>query len=304
VARVSQQAQEAQNQLVSLNAQKAMAEESYSQAQMEINTLKAQNMALEEQLAASQVMLNALDAQIADLGQQVNESAQSLETSMTYAVTLEGQIATLAKERDRLMGDLQRASRTVAQLEDQVQTLQAAPASKPASGPPPQAGSQARGSEVPKAAEAMGSFKAASRLQRPSPPAPLEPVPVEMEIFETGAVEHRTAEAETIGDKANQFADVDNSSPAADSSLPVSASKLFSGKSVVITGRLSRLSSQQVEKLIVQAGGTVAKMPNSKTGYVVVGENPGSKLKKAEKYRIPQLNEAQFLALMGLSPNS
>jgi BRCT domain type II-containing protein len=82
-------------------------------------------------------------------------------------------------------------------------------------------------------------------------------------------------------------------------------SQPLAGKLLVVTGRLSSLSPQETEKLIVEAGGTVAKMPNTKTSYIVVGNNPGSsKLKKAEKYNIPQLDESEFLALLSIEPGA
>ncbi|MEL6332602.1 MAG: BRCT domain-containing protein, partial [Cyanobacteria bacterium J06626_26] len=69
-------------------------------------------------------------------------------------------------------------------------------------------------------------------------------------------------------------------------------------KSFVITGTLNNLSYEQVVKLITEAGGRINKMPSGKTDYIVVGRNPGSKLKKAEKYNTPQLNESELLALL------
>ncbi|MEO0869834.1 MAG: BRCT domain-containing protein, partial [Cyanobacteria bacterium J06642_11] len=72
----------------------------------------------------------------------------------------------------------------------------------------------------------------------------------------------------------------------------------ITGKSFVITGNLKNLTYEQVTQRITDAGGRINKMPSGKTDYIVVGKNPGSKLKKAEKYNTPQLNESQLLALL------
>ena len=84
--------------------------------------------------------------------------------------------------------------------------------------------------------------------------------------------------------------------PVADQSSPDSPSGI-ADKSFVITGTLKNLTYDQVTRLIADAGGRINKLPSAKTDYIVVGKNPGSKLKKAEKYGTPQLNESQLLAL-------
>ncbi|MFH0916367.1 MAG: NAD-dependent DNA ligase LigA [bacterium] len=63
------------------------------------------------------------------------------------------------------------------------------------------------------------------------------------------------------------------------------------GKTFVLTGTLPTLSRQQAADLIVAAGGRVTGSVNAKTDYVVVGEDAGSKLDKAQKLGIVQLDE-------------
>jgi NAD-dependent DNA ligase len=75
------------------------------------------------------------------------------------------------------------------------------------------------------------------------------------------------------------------------------------GKTFVITGRL-KMSAEKLQALIQDAGGRINSMPSSKTSYIVVGENPGNKLQKAEKYGVPQLTETQLLELLNLQPDS
>ena len=72
----------------------------------------------------------------------------------------------------------------------------------------------------------------------------------------------------------------------------------LTGKILVITGTLPTLKRSEAKKLIEQAGGTVTNSISRKTNYLVVGENAGSKLAKAQQIGIPQLNEKQLLELL------
>jgi len=71
------------------------------------------------------------------------------------------------------------------------------------------------------------------------------------------------------------------------------------GKTVVLTGTLPELTREEAGALIKDAGGKVVNSVSKKTDYVVAGENPGSKLAKAEKYETEVLDEAGLLALLG-----
>ena len=73
---------------------------------------------------------------------------------------------------------------------------------------------------------------------------------------------------------------------------------LIAGKTFVITGTLPSLKRHEVQALIEQAGGKVSSSISSKTDYIVVGENAGSKLTKAEALNIAQLTEAELLNLI------
>ncbi len=67
------------------------------------------------------------------------------------------------------------------------------------------------------------------------------------------------------------------------------------GQSVVVTGTLPTLSREEAEEKVRAAGGRAASSVSSKTSFVVAGENPGSKLEKAESLGISVLSEAEFL---------
>ena len=72
----------------------------------------------------------------------------------------------------------------------------------------------------------------------------------------------------------------------------------LAGKTFVITGTLPTLTRDEAKELIQNAGGKVTNSVSSKTNYLVVGEDAGSKLEKAEALGITQLSEAQLLEML------
>ncbi|MBE9126561.1 MULTISPECIES: NAD-dependent DNA ligase LigA [unclassified Coleofasciculus] len=76
---------------------------------------------------------------------------------------------------------------------------------------------------------------------------------------------------------------------------PEPAEQPLRGKTFVITGTLPTLKRDEAKELIQQAGGKVTSSVSSKTDYIVVGEDAGSKLEKAQGLGITQLSEAQLL---------
>lgn len=75
--------------------------------------------------------------------------------------------------------------------------------------------------------------------------------------------------------------------------------KAFDGKTFVLTGKLSSLSRDEAGDLVREFGGKVAGSVSKKTDFVVVGEDAGSKLKKAAELGIEILDEDQFLKMAG-----
>ena len=69
------------------------------------------------------------------------------------------------------------------------------------------------------------------------------------------------------------------------------------GKTFVLTGTLPNLSRDDAKKLIESAGGKVSGSISKKTSYLVAGEDPGSKLAKAQELGVPIVNEMQLLEL-------
>lgn len=65
----------------------------------------------------------------------------------------------------------------------------------------------------------------------------------------------------------------------------------FAGLTFVITGSLPGLSRKDVKAFIEQRGGRVTGSVSGNTDYLVVGEDPGSKLDKGRELGIPELDE-------------
>jgi DNA ligase (NAD+) len=70
------------------------------------------------------------------------------------------------------------------------------------------------------------------------------------------------------------------------------------GKTLVLTGTLDELTREEAAALIKAAGGKVVSSVSKKTDYVVAGDNPGSKLAKAEKFETEILDEAGLRTLL------
>jgi len=74
---------------------------------------------------------------------------------------------------------------------------------------------------------------------------------------------------------------------------------VLKGKSFVITGTLSKYTRDEAEKLIVSLGGKVSSSVSSKTDYLIVGSEPGSKLEKARALGVKIISEEEFLKMIG-----
>jgi DNA ligase (NAD+) len=83
-----------------------------------------------------------------------------------------------------------------------------------------------------------------------------------------------------------------------DAKATTMANLSLAGKTFVVTGTLPTLKRDEAKALIQNAGGKITGSVSAKTSYVVVGEDAGSKLTKAEELGIPQLSEAQLLELI------
>ena len=73
---------------------------------------------------------------------------------------------------------------------------------------------------------------------------------------------------------------------------------IFADQKFVVTGALERFSRQSIGALLAELGARVTSSVSSKTDYVIVGENPGSKAAKAEGLGVTVLTEDEFTALL------
>lgn len=78
----------------------------------------------------------------------------------------------------------------------------------------------------------------------------------------------------------------------------VVADTRFAGKTFVLTGALSKFTREEATEKIELFGGKASGSVSKKTSYVVVGENAGSKERKARELGIPILSEDEFLDMI------
>ncbi|MBN2310647.1 MAG: NAD-dependent DNA ligase LigA [Candidatus Hydrogenedentes bacterium] len=74
------------------------------------------------------------------------------------------------------------------------------------------------------------------------------------------------------------------------------------GKTFVVTGTLRGYTRDGIRDRIKALGGRPSSSVSAKTDYVIAGENPGSKLSKAQKLDVQVLTEDEFERLAGGTP--
>ncbi|AGW38077.1 NAD-dependent DNA ligase [Chlamydia pecorum PV3056/3] len=76
------------------------------------------------------------------------------------------------------------------------------------------------------------------------------------------------------------------------------SSSICQGKTFVITGAFAGITRSDIERTIRNCGGKVSSSVSKQTDYLVVGEDPGSKLKKAQELGIPLLDQDSLQKLL------
>lgn len=71
------------------------------------------------------------------------------------------------------------------------------------------------------------------------------------------------------------------------------------GKSFLFTGSLTQMTRAEAEARVKAKGGSLLSSVSARLSYLVVGDKPGSKLKKAEALGVAVLDEAAFVELVG-----
>ena len=72
----------------------------------------------------------------------------------------------------------------------------------------------------------------------------------------------------------------------------------LAGLTFVVTGGLESYTRDSIAEIILTHGGKAASAVSSKTDYVLVGTDPGSKLAKAQEIGVPVIDEARFKELL------
>jgi DNA ligase (NAD+) len=76
------------------------------------------------------------------------------------------------------------------------------------------------------------------------------------------------------------------------------SSKKLSNQRFVLTGSLDSMSREKAYERIREMGGEIGESISSKTNYLIIGKDPGSKLQKAQKLGLKIIKEKEFLRLL------
>jgi DNA ligase (NAD+) len=80
--------------------------------------------------------------------------------------------------------------------------------------------------------------------------------------------------------------------------------QIFREQIWVITGSFNKFSPRsKAKKEIEKRGGRVSSSISKKTSFLLAGESPGSKLKKAKELDVKTINESEFLKMIGSGKN-
>ena len=77
--------------------------------------------------------------------------------------------------------------------------------------------------------------------------------------------------------------------------MPEAQNNPFAGKTVVATGKLENYTRDGIQMKLLSLGARPASSVSKKTDYLIVGENAGSKLTKAQTLGIEVIDEAELL---------
>ena len=86
--------------------------------------------------------------------------------------------------------------------------------------------------------------------------------------------------------------------PEPPSGVPAERSDKLAGKTIVVTGTLENFSREEIKEAITRAGAKPASSVSKKTVFVLAGNNPGSKLAKAEELGVKVISEEEFMRMI------
>ena len=73
---------------------------------------------------------------------------------------------------------------------------------------------------------------------------------------------------------------------------------MISDKNIVFTGSLLKLSRDEAKHQAIQMGAKISSSVSKNTDYLIIGEKPGSKEKKAKELGISILTEEDWIKLI------
>ena len=74
----------------------------------------------------------------------------------------------------------------------------------------------------------------------------------------------------------------------------------FSGKNIVFTGALSKISRNEAKHIAIQLGAKILNSVTKKTDYLICGTKPGSKAKKALELNITTISESEWITKINM----
>ncbi len=77
-----------------------------------------------------------------------------------------------------------------------------------------------------------------------------------------------------------------------------SKKQIFKAQKFVLTGTLNSFSRDEAKKIIRKLGGEISSTISKKTDFLLIGENPGSKLQKAKSIGVKVITEQEFIDLI------
>jgi chromosome segregation ATPase len=260
---------------------------------------EAEDQPLEQQLRSmiqerDRIQQDLQWAKAATVAEQ--EDNQALRQQLqTLTDTLEAQNSSSIQVRDQLQADLQIAQATIAELEAQKRAA-------PAAAETLQQTVEALTREQEQLSQDFqAACKAGAALEQQVETLQKEKANLEeaMQLAQQ-VVASLQQQVQNMPAASLPDPDATHSTNAPTEVQSQNSSFSVADQSFVITGKLASLSAERVKTLIEAAGGRINAHPSAKTSYIIVGQNPGSKLQKAEKYGVPQLTETQLLDLLGL----
>ncbi|NEP19293.1 MAG: hypothetical protein F6J97_20760 [Leptolyngbya sp. SIO4C1] len=267
-------------------------------------TLEQQYQAAEATSQTLQQQVDVLMQERTDLQQQLNQAqANAAESASEPDAELSAQVADLTQEAQALEALLERRETAIAALQDTLAEREAAIADL-----------QQQVSELSAALEAAPAEQPAAEPAEPAEAEPDEAEPANASAKtllpkptaeSSQAEESREANGKSqTGRTANHQPDEYDAEAAKDIAAAIDDRSLsaefgsLQGKSIVMTGLLLQLTPAILKERLQAVGGRLQGNPNSKTDYILVGENPGGKLQRAERLNIPRLSEEQLLELL------